>query len=108
MTYLEEFASVLVAVIDADGAAEDANVKANAEVRWKHRKAGAVLLQDHLALEEHSLRSATVGLARLADHDRVVFEVVENDELANAVVFKAALNHALLEVAGKSENLYNK
>jgi hypothetical protein len=43
-TYLEEFASVLIDIIDTDAAAKDANVKANTEISGKHGKARAVLL----------------------------------------------------------------
>ena len=66
------------------------------------------MLQHHLALEEDTLRSAAVDLLGLADHNGVIFEVVENDQLADLVVLKTALNDALLEVAVESQNLYNK
>jgi hypothetical protein len=42
----------------------------------------------------------------LTDHDWVIFKVIEDDQLANTIVLKAALNDALLEVTIKSENLY--
>ena len=105
-TYLEEFAGVLVDVVDADAASEDADVEADAEVGGEHGEAGAVLLEDHLALEEDALGGAAVHLARLTDHDRVILQVVEDDQLANTVVLEAALNDAFLEVTIKSEDLY--
>ena len=105
-TYLEEFTGVLVDVVDADAASEDADVEADAEIGGQHGKAGAVLLEDHLALEEDALGGAAVHLARLTDHDRVVLQVVQNYQLANAVVLKAALHNRLLEVTIKSEHLY--
>jgi len=106
VTYLEEFASVLIDIIDTDAAAKDADVKANAEIGGKHGKARAVLLEDHLALEENTLGSSTIGLAGLADHNGVILQMVQNDQLANAVVLEAALNDALLKVTIKSEHLY--
>ena len=64
------------------------------------------MLQDHLSLEEDTLRSAAVLLSGLTDHDRVILQVVQDDQLANAVVLEAALNDAFLEVTIKSEDLY--
>ena len=93
IAYLEELSGVLIAVIDADATAENANVKANSEVTRKHGKARAVLLQDHLSLKEDTLRSATVDLSGLTDHDRVVLQVVQDDQLADAVVLKTTLHN---------------
>jgi hypothetical protein len=45
-------------------------------------------------------------LSGLTDHDRVILQVVEDDQLANTVVLEAALNDAFLEVTIKSEDLY--
>ena len=108
MRYLEELASVLVAVVDPDGAAEEADVCADAEIIREHGQASAVLLEDHLSLEEDALRGAAVGLLGLADHDGVVLEVVEDDELPDFVVLKTALDNALLEVPIEPQDLYNK
>jgi hypothetical protein len=105
-SYLEEFTGVLVNVVDADAASEDADIEADAEVGGEHGETRAVLLQDHLALEEDALGGAAVNLARLTDHDRVVLKMVQNDQLADAVVLEAALNNRLLEVTIKSEHLY--
>lgn len=38
-TYLEEFAGVLVNVVDADAATEDANIEADTEIGGKHGQA---------------------------------------------------------------------
>jgi hypothetical protein len=56
LSYLEEFTGVLVDVVDADAASEDADVEADAEIGGQHGEAGAVLLEDHLALEEDALK----------------------------------------------------
>lgn len=85
-TYLKELSCVLIAVIDADAASKDADIDAYSEITWKHGDARAVLLQDHLSLEEDALRSAAVLLSGLTNHDRVIFQVVEDDQLANLVV----------------------
>jgi hypothetical protein len=68
-TYLKEFSGVLIAVIYADAASKDSDIKSDAEVSWEHWASRTVLLQDHLALKEHALRGATICLARLADHN---------------------------------------
>ena len=65
----KELSCVLITVVDADASAENANVQTNSEVPRKHGEARTVLLEDHLSLEEDSLRSATVDLAGLTDHD---------------------------------------
>ena len=56
--------------------------------------------------QEDTLGCAAVDLARLTDHDRVVFKVVQNNQLADAVVLEAAFYNGLLEVTIKSEHLY--
>jgi len=66
-TYLVVLASVFVSVVDADLAAIDAGVCANAEVVG--HEGGAVSLQNDLALEEGTLGNARVGLLGLSDHD---------------------------------------
>jgi len=38
----------------------------------------------------------------------MIFQVVENDELSDTIVFKATFNDALLEITEESEDLYNK
>ena len=43
-TYLEEFAGVLVDIVDADAASKDANIEPNAEISWKHGQTGPILL----------------------------------------------------------------
>lgn len=53
LTYFVVFASVLIGVVDADLAAIDASVSANAEVVC--REGTAVWLQDNLALQEGTL-----------------------------------------------------
>jgi len=45
-------------------------------------------------------------LTRLTNHDRVILQVVKDDQFADAVVLKAALHNGLLEVTIKSEYLY--
>ena len=104
--YLEELSSVLIAVINTDASSENADIKANSKVTREHGEARAVLLQYHLSLEEDTLRSSTVYLSWLADHDGVIFQVIEDDQFANAIVLKAAFNDALFEVTIKSEHLY--
>jgi hypothetical protein len=65
----KKLSCVLITVVDADASTKNSNVQTNSEVPWKHWEARTVLLEDHLSLEEDSLRSATVDLAGLTDHD---------------------------------------
>ena len=66
-TYLVILASVFVSVVDADLAAIDTSVCANAEVVG--HEGCAVSLQNDLALEEGTLGDTRVGLLGLSDHD---------------------------------------
>ena len=68
-TYFKELSCVIVAVVDTDAATKNADIKANSEISWKHWETRAVLLKDHLSLKENSLRSATVDLLGLTDHN---------------------------------------
>ena len=100
-------AGVLVAVGDADGATEDSDVEADAEVLG-HEGGHTVGLEDHLALEESTLGNARVHNLGLSDHNALVFQEVEHGEVVNAEVLETALDNSLLEVAGETEHLYNK
>lgn len=104
-TYGEELSGVLVSVIDSNGAAADANIGADTEVRVFEGHTRAILLEDHLSLKEGTLRSASIDDLRLDDLNRSVLKIVENDELSDAVVLKARLNDALLEVTEEAEHL---
>lgn len=104
-TYIEEFASVLVTIGDADGPAADANVEADSEVGWLEWHLGSVLLEYHLSLEECALRSAAVDLLGFDNLDGPVFEVIVNDEFPDSVVLQAGLHHALFEKPEKSQHL---
>jgi hypothetical protein len=102
-TYFKEFSAVIITIIDADLSAVDSNVAANAEVLGKVGL--AICLDDHVALQERTLRDSTVLLLRLCDHDRPIFKVVKDRHLANSKVFKTALDNALFTIAVKSEDL---
>ena len=107
-TYSEELSGVLIAIVHSNGSSTNADVEANSEVIRAQRQSGAVLLEDDLSLEESALWSSTVDLLGLSDHNRPVFEEVVNYEFSESVVFKSAFHHALLEIALKSQDLYNK
>jgi hypothetical protein len=92
----------LITVVDSDSAAKDAYVKANSEVSGQQWGAGTVLLQHHLTLEENSLGCATVDLLGLTDHDCMIFQVVEHNQLPDSVILQPALHDALLEITEKS------
>lgn len=66
---MKELSGVLIAVIDTNAAAKNANIEANSEITWKHGKSRTVLLEDHLSLQENTLRGATVDLLGLTNHD---------------------------------------
>ena len=102
-TYVVEFASVVITVVDAHLTAKDASVAADREVVWHER--AAVGLQHDLTLEEGALGRARVDLLGLSDHDRLVFQVVENGNFPDFGVFEAAFNDVLLEVTVESQDL---
>jgi len=58
-----------------------------------------------MALQERALRDACVDLLVLSDHDRLVLEVVEDGDLADAEILEAALDDVLLEVALETQDL---
>jgi len=61
-----------------------------------------------LTLEEGSLGNTRVYNLGLSDHNALIFEEVKHGEVVDAVVFETRLDNGLLEVAGKTEHLYNK
>ena len=86
-------------------ATEDADVDSDAEVLGHERLARAIRLQNNLTLKENTLRSARVDLLGLSDHDRLVFQVVEDSDLLDPEILEARLDDALLEVAVESQDL---
>lgn len=65
----EKLSGVLVGVIDPDGPAADANIKAHSEIGWLERHLRSILLDDHLPFKESSLWGTTVYLLWLGDHN---------------------------------------
>ena len=102
ITYSEELSRIVVTVINAHDSAKNGDVSANAEVSGQEWLLGAVLLDDHLALEEGTLWLSSVRDLRLSDHDRLVFEEVKDGHFANSVVLEATFYNALLEVGVES------
>ena len=103
MTYFIELASVVISIVNTNLAAEDACVAANWEVVW--HEGASIGLQDDLALEEGTLWRTRVDLLGLSDHDRFVFQIVEDGHLSDLEVLKPALNNVLLEVTVESQHL---
>lgn len=94
--------------MDSDASASNSNVHSDVKVLGKKRKARAVLLQNHLPLEEDTLGSARVHLLRFVQHDRVVLQVVVDHQVSDSEILQSALNNAFFEVSEEAENLDNK
>jgi hypothetical protein len=102
-TYSVEGSGVVIAVVDANLTTVDASVAADAEVVWHERV--AVGLQKHVTLEEGTLGRSGVDLLGLTNHDRLVFQVVEDGDLPELMVLKTALDDVLFEVTVESQHL---
>ncbi len=63
------------------------------------------MLNHTLALKESTLCDTSVDLLRLSDHNRLIFHVVEDGELSDAMVLKSGLTDMLLEVTVESQDL---
>jgi hypothetical protein len=101
----EEFAGILITVVDADRAAAQSDVLANGEIGRLVRHLRAILSDDHLALEENTLGTARVGDLRLNELDGAILKVVEDGQLSNAVVLEAGLDNGFFEVTVETEDL---
>ena len=66
------------------------------------------MLENDLAFQESALWNARVDLLGLSDHDRLVFQVVEDGHLPDAIVLETALDDMLLEVTIEAEDLLVK
>ena len=106
MTYLEEFSCVFVAIVDPYGSTTNTDIEADSEVSWLERHLRAVLLQDHLAVEEGALHRACIHLLWLDHEDGSVLKEVVDNQLSNSEVLEARLNDTLLEISEKSQHLY--
>lgn len=84
MTYFIELASVVIGVVNTNLTAEDSCITADREVVW--HEGAPVGLQHDLALEEGTLWRTRVDLLGLSDHDRFVFQVVEDCHLPDLEV----------------------
>ena len=96
----------MITVVDADLSSVNSRVAPDRKVIG--HVSVTVVLENNLAFQEGSLRDAGVDLLGLSDHDRLVFQVVEDGYLPDAIVFQAALNDVLLEVSIETQNLLVK
>lgn len=106
MTYLEEFPGVLVAVINSNGPAANAEIQADSEVSWLKWHVGTVLLQHHLAVQECALHGTTVDLLWLDHEDGPILKEIVNNKFSYSVVLKARLHDTFLEISEKSQHLH--
>ena len=73
ITYFIELSCVVVTVINTDLSSINADIDTNAEVWWHEWALRTVLLENHLSLEEGTLRCARVYDLWFCQHDRFVF-----------------------------------
>ena len=93
----------MITVVDADLSSVNASVASDREIIW--HISVTVLLENDLAFQESSLRDARVDLLGLSDHDRLVFQVVVDGHLPDAIILETALDDVLLEVTIEAEDL---
>ena len=96
----------MITVVDADLPSVNASVASDREIIW--HISVTVVLENNLAFQESSLWDARVDLLGLSDHDRLVFQVVVDGHLPDAIVLEAALDDMLLEVTIEAEDLLVK
>lgn len=60
-----------------------------------------------MTLDKDTLRNSTVVLARFSNVNAIIFQVIVEDQLADAVILDAALRDRLLEIAIETKNLRN-
>ena len=102
VTYIKELSSVFITVTDSNASSINSDIQAYSEISGSYWQARAILLQDHLSFQKYALWSTTVHFFWFINHNSVVFEVVENDDLPNSKVFKSAFDDAFFEIAVKS------
>ena len=68
-TYLVIFPRVLIAIINSNSSAANADIEADFEVSWLEWHARAVLLDHQLSLEEGALRGSGIDHLWLSDHN---------------------------------------
>jgi hypothetical protein len=69
VTYLEEFSSVLINIINSNRSTADTDIKTDSEVGWLEWHLGSVLLDDHLSIEESALWCSRVDLLWFSDQN---------------------------------------
>ena len=93
----------MITVVDADLPSVNASVASDREIIW--HISVTVVLENNLAFQESSLWDARVDLLGLSDHDRLVLKIVEDGDLSDAEVLKAAFHNVLFEEAVESKHL---
>ena len=68
-TYGEELSGVVITIVESDASAVDAYINTDAKVVWHEGRLGTVLLEDHLALQESTLRCSRIRNLWLSHHD---------------------------------------
>lgn len=102
---IEERASVIITIGNADSTSVNTNVEANTEVLG-HEGSHTVAPENHLTLEESTLRHARVFFLRLDNHNRFVLKEVVDHYLVDAHVLKTALTNGLLKETVEAKDLF--
>ena len=105
ITYIIELSCIVIAVVDTDLSSVNSNINSDTKIGWHERTLRAVLLEDHLSLKECSLWGTRVSDLRFSEHNRLVFQEVEDRYLSDSIILKSALNNTFLEVAVESQDL---
>jgi len=104
---IEERASVIITIGNADSTSVNTNVEANTEVLGQEGS-HTVGPENHLTLEESPLRHARVFFLRLDNHNRFVLKEVVDHDLVDAIVLKTALTNGLLKETVETKDLFIK
>ena len=73
ITYIIELSCIVITVVDTDLSSINSNINSNTKIVWHERTLRAILLEDHLSLQESSLWGTRVCDLRFSEHDGLVF-----------------------------------
>ena len=104
VTYLEELAGVIITVVDADRAAINTDIEADAEIsrhEWRH----SVWLKNHVSFHESAHGHAGVGLFGFDNENALVLQEVVQNQVVDTMILNAIFNDGFLEVTVEAEHL---
>ncbi len=100
--YIIELSSILITIGKMNVFSKNDDISTNNEIFRNDKSATPICSKDFLSFQKSSLRDATILKFRFCDGNRIILQVIEDDDLSNSIIFKCRFYYRFFEIAIKS------